>query len=149
MCHQVSIKIGINLACILFYKFFFFHLCLYRVHSVGVYTNMPNGGCAAGIQVRKWLLWNGWHTSVFTCLPKSASCGVPGPSPWPTLYGGTAHPRTTAYKSVPSHRLLVDGTIAGRGRTERTSVSLCVGEGDVGAPALRPPPPEHSPIFLA
>jgi hypothetical protein len=53
MCHQISIKIGINLACILFYKFFFFHLCLYRVHSVGVYTNMPNGGCAAGIPSSK------------------------------------------------------------------------------------------------
>jgi hypothetical protein len=42
-------------------------LCLYRVHSVGVYTDVPNGGCVAGIQVQKGLLC---ATSVFTGLPQ-------------------------------------------------------------------------------
>jgi hypothetical protein len=68
----------------------------------------------------------------------SASCGVPGPNLRPTLYGGMAHPRTTTYKSVPAHRLLVHRTVAGRSRTERTSVSLCVGEGVIGVQAPQP-----------
>lgn len=71
----------------------------------------------------------------------SASCGVPGPNLRPTLYGGMAHPRTTAYKSVPSDRHLVPRTIAGRCGTERTSVSLCVGEGVAGAQAPQPRSP--------